>query len=243
MLRQGGAGRLGEAFGLVVVEFGRHTVVQPQLGQLDGFLAGGQGAARDGQQLLVGQQGVPAVGHGGHQADLGALAGFLGGQVLGQGLLLQGRDTAEEVDFPGRHGQAHLEGVGVLAAGVGLAGTRGHAVHNRVLAGAGDLELGPGLLDVEHRHPQVAVVFQRDGDQLLQARVGEVVLPGQVGRGHTRSGGRRGLRERGGHWCGGPFIGRDHAAAGQQQGGCQQGQALQGPGGRLCHGAHPFKHG
>ena len=58
------------------------------------------------QQLVVGEQREPAVGHRGDQADLRRLARFLGGQVLRQRRVLQAGDAAEEVDLPGRDAQA-----------------------------------------------------------------------------------------------------------------------------------------
>ena len=198
-------------------------------------------------QLFVGQQGVPAVGHRRHQADLRVLAGFFGGEVLGQRLFLQAGNPAEEVDFPRRHGQAHLEGVGVVAVGVGLAGARHHTINRGVLVGAADLELRACLLDVQHRNTQVAVVLQRNRDQLLQARVGKVVLPGQVGGSHAAHRSCLGQREGRGDGRRGPLVGRDHAAARQHAGCCNQRQAAGcQSGGKRCHGGHSLavlKHG
>ena len=182
MLCQRGAGRLGERLCLAEVELGGHTRVQAHLGQAHRLLARGKGLARQVQQLLVGQQRQPAIGHRRHQAHLGGVAAFFGGEVLGERLFLEAGNAAKEVDFPRRYGQAHAERVGQVAgARSGRPAGIGRQAHARVQVGAAYLVGGPGLLDVEHGHPQVAVVGERNADELLQAWLCKVVLPGHGG--------------------------------------------------------------
>ena len=57
----------------------------------------------------------------------------------------------------------------------------GVGIDLREQIGALDLVLGPGPLDVQGGDPQVAVVVQRQGDQLLQLRIDKELLPGDVG--------------------------------------------------------------
>ena len=106
----------------------------------------------------------------------------MGCQVLGQGLLLQAADAAEEVNLPALDADAHAERVAVLARQLAALARRrcGHA-HLRQLLRTLDLVERTGLLDVEHGHAQVTVVVQRSLDQLLQPRIREEVLPRNVG--------------------------------------------------------------
>ena len=224
LLRQRGARSLGQRDGLAVVQLGRHARVETQLGQLDRLFTGLQRVARNLQQLLVGQQRIPAAGHGGHQAGLRGAASFLGRQVLGQGGFLQAADAAEEVQLPRGDGQADLVAVDVL--GARARGVRGAAgvdacTDRRELVGARDPVLGLGALDVERGHAQVTVVVQRGANQLLQACVLEEILPGQLRCSRAafrRSGGvRAGVlrRDRSGR----ALVGGDERASRQEHGG------------------------
>ena len=65
--------------------------------------------------------------------------------------------------------------------GYPLEGGGGIGIDLRQQIGALDLVLGPGPLDVEGGDPQVAVVLQGQGDQLLQLLVDKELLPGDVG--------------------------------------------------------------
>ena len=56
-----------------------------------------------------------------------------------------------------------------------------------VAVGALHAVLGADLLDVEHGDAQVAVVLQRQFDQRAQARIGQEVGPGQIGRCRSRA--------------------------------------------------------
>ncbi len=63
-----------------------------------------------------------------------------------------------------------------LEVGIGI------GIDLRKKLGALDLVLGPGPLDIEGGNAQVAVVLQRQGDQLLQLRIDKELLPGDVGQ-------------------------------------------------------------
>ena len=77
----------------------------------------------------------------------------------------------------------------MVMAGLGAEGVRrlplkragGGGIDLRKEIGALDPVLGPGPLDVEDGDAQVAVVLQRQGDQLAQLRIDEELLPGDVG--------------------------------------------------------------
>ena len=238
MLCQRGAGRLGERLCLAEVELGGHARVQAHLGQAHRLLARGEGLARQVQQFLVGQQRQPAIGHRRHQAHLGGIAAFFGGEVLGERLFLEAGNAAKEVDLPGGYGQTHAERVGlVTGARSGRPAGIGRQAYARVQVGTAHLVGGPGLLDVEHGHPQVAVVGQRNADELLQAWLCKVVLPGHGGGRLSR----RTVRRRcsagisGGDGRLGTLVRRNERAARQQRRRCGRCQ---------CHGGTAvFSHG
>ena len=69
---------------------------------------------------------------------------------------------------------------------------RADALHLRVEAKRGqaigtlDPVLRAGALDVEHGHAQVAVVGQGEGEDFVQARIGEEITPAQLADGDGR---------------------------------------------------------
>ncbi|MNQ26505.1 hypothetical protein D3C85_397440 [compost metagenome] len=185
---------------------------------LEGFLA-------QREQLAVGLQGQPGVGHAGHQADLRGALRLRGGEVLLHGRLVQAAQAAEQVQLPG----ADAEAGAVFAIGFGLAGTR--QVGRQTLAGAAgigvDLREQLGALDavqrlvgldVERGHAQVAIVVQRLLDQPLQRRIAEEAAPlGQ--RRRRRAGLAVGRAHRPGisHRCLRALVVGDQRAAAQRQ--------------------------
>jgi hypothetical protein len=187
------------------------------------------------QALLIGDQRHPGVGHFRHQRDLLRAARFLGAEVGLQAGLGQVAHLAEEVQLIRGHRQA----AGVLAVDGGLAGA-GHG-RRRARRGLGDVGrqfrqqrrrvdvvLRLGLLDVEHRNAQVAVVHQRQLDHLAQLVVGEVVAPldlrHRLGVGRRRRHALVGVARRPGprHRLIGALIHRRQAATSQhrQRGHC-----------------------
>ena len=178
LLGQRGPRSLRQRFGLPVVELGCGTRIQPQFGQANRLFAGSQSASRQFQQFLVGQQVQPPVGDGADQADLGRIAAFFGSQILRKRLFLQAGHPAEEVQFPRSHSQPNAEVVGdVACAGRRCARGVGRQSHGWVLRSTTYLELGSRLLYVEACNAQVAVVVQRQLNQLLQPWFGKVGTP------------------------------------------------------------------
>jgi hypothetical protein len=92
-----GQGAGGQGFSLAHVQRRRGPVVQPQPGQAQGIFARLQGAQGDLEQLVVGLQVQPGVGHGRDQAGLHGTARLLAGQVLRQSGILEAGDAAEKV--------------------------------------------------------------------------------------------------------------------------------------------------
>ena len=178
------------------------------------------------------------------------IACFTRAQVVAQRRRGQVTHATEEVQLVARDG----EHAAVNAASHRRAGRRyirrgARAVHFRTGTHARQ-QIGPlqailraRCLDIHRRHAQVAVVFQRDADQCLQARVGVVVLPADIGsRGLVN---RRGVSagralDRLRHRCRRTLVGRRQAAASQGQGGrAGQGAAAQRGESQLSHANHP----
>jgi hypothetical protein len=180
LLRQHHARGIDQRHALLQVEFGDHAIVVLQLDQLLRLFAPGQGLAGQRQQLVVGQQRQVGVGDRRDQADMGRLARFLGGQELRQRRIAEVLHAAEQVQLERADAEAGRVGAGdaVVRSRQAAAGDR--RIHGRQRIGAADLVLGARLFDVEDRHAQVAVVGQRQFDQLLQARIGEEALPGDL---------------------------------------------------------------
>ena len=184
------------------------------LREQQGLLLAGQRFLRQRQPLLVRRHRQPVGGHLGHQAQAGAALGLVHGQPALQRLVLQAAHAAEQVQLPA--GDAHVQTGGTTGAGITRQAARrgprpaglraraaAHATHRaaalrrmvarggdgREQAGTLDAVLGPGLLDVQHGHAQVAVVVQCEGDDLPQALVDEQLLPvGHGGHGVIRRG-------------------------------------------------------
>ncbi len=183
------AGR--QRFGQPHVERRRGAVVKAQLGQAQRLVARAQRAFGQGQQLGVGLELQPGAGHAGDQADLRRFAGFLGRQVLRQCHVFQRGDAAEKVQLPRRHTNAYAverRHAWAVAAGIRVgcrARAAGRATHSGELIRTADLVLRACLLNVLHRHAQVAVVLQRQLDDFAQLRVVHELLPRQVGGGNA----------------------------------------------------------
>ena len=112
---------------------------------------------------------------------------LLGAEIGLERLLAEAADPSEEVELPGRQAKigAVLPADGrVAAAGEVARRARGRltdpGVDRREAVGTLDAILSAGLLDVERRDPQVAVVGQCEFDQLAQSRVGEIVPPRDI---------------------------------------------------------------
>lgn len=193
--------------------FGLAHVLQRRAAQLHhvhrevvGVVVGGHGVLRDLQRSLVGEQLQIVGGDGRDEADLRAGARGIRGEVLFQRLALQAAQAAEEVDFPRRETHARAART-VCARGAGHVFARDgpRRVDGRPEVGARDAVLRFVLRHVERGHAHIAVVREREFDQLLQARVLEEVAPTEVGTQRCRSGALRRLRlRRRGH--GGPRV-------------------------------------
>lgn len=235
VLRQGRAGAFHGGLRLAQVERGGDADVVAALGQVETLLVGAQGVLGQLQLRLVGLQRQVGGRHAGHQGGLRAALRLFGRQVLLQGLVAQAAQAAEEIEFPGGSAQGHP----VLAGNRRTAG--GRQVARQTLAGAAtvhadpreqvgplDAVLRPEGLDVQRGDPQVAVVFQRHADQLLQLRVAEELAPADVG---GRNGRRAGvlpvglpLRVGRGYRRLGALVVGNQRAAGQNDSGYRQGK-------------------
>ena len=138
--------------------------------------------------IVVGEHRQILVRHRRNQRDLRRLARFRSRQILRERLILQAPDAPEEVDFPRRvqadrirrsrsSGRRTTDSSACAACVCDAA-----RVERREQAGARDLILRARRLDVEHRHAQVAIVLQRELDDLLQARIGEEIAPADIRR-------------------------------------------------------------
>ena len=177
-LRQADASGFHQRLRLTQVQLGADTVVKTQLAELERRHAAVQCLLRDGQRLLVGQQAQVGIGHSRDQADLCRFTTFLGGQIQRQSRVFEAGHAAKEIDLIRRHRQPSGISAGdAVAIGVRLAQAGDAGTDCRKLIGAADLKLGSGLLDGQHRDAQIAVIRQRDLDQLAQLRVTEEALP------------------------------------------------------------------
>ena len=161
-----------------------------------GLLARAQGLARQLQAAGVGIEHEPGVHDLGHQAQLHAAAVLGHAEELLQRGVVQAAHAPEEAELVAA--EAALGAV--LARGVGAPG--GGQVVGRAAAGAGARGVHGGkeggalyavlrarALDGQRRHAQVAVVGQREGHHLAQARLLHEVAPGQgPGLGHVQRG-------------------------------------------------------
>ena len=143
------------------------------MGQRQGLLLRLECVLRKVAQLAVGGQGEPGSGDLRHQAELCAASRFLGAEIGLERLLAEAADPSEEVELPGRQAKtgAVLPADGrVAAAGEVARRARGRltdpGVDRREAVGTLDAILSAGLLDVERRDPQIAVVGQCEFDQL-----------------------------------------------------------------------------
>src|SRR6185369_2807407 len=134
-----------------------------------------------------------------------------------------GQRQADRVDGGCGAGAAARGATGGASRCSGTARSAHHAGDVRILVGAADVVLCAGLLDVQDRHAQVAIVGQRCRDQLRQARIAEELLPAQLGGRRSRRRGRVGPVGR--HRRGGPLVGGHHGTRRQRGGGRQQGNA------------------
>src|SRR5512133_1032456 len=137
--------------------------------------------------MISGQYQI-ANGNLGNQADLHAAPGLFGGKVLLQGLVLKAAYPPEKINFIRTDTQADtvlINSCSTAAAGEGFGDSlevcSGGGVNLRQEVGALYLILCPGTLDIEGRHPQVAVVFQGQGNQLAQLWIDKELLPGNLG--------------------------------------------------------------
>ncbi|MNQ58685.1 hypothetical protein D3C85_728970 [compost metagenome] len=151
-------------------------------------------ALRQHQRLAPVEQGLPrqrqlffrqplfqvGVGHGADQGHVRGALALLRGQIAGKRGVRQGTQAAEQVDLKRAHGNAGRELVLRDRIGAALAHAARIRADGRIAARILDLVLGPHGFHVEGRHAQIAVVFQRDVDQALQARIEQHLAPAQV---------------------------------------------------------------
>ena len=165
--------RIHPGLGLTEIEIGGGTDFSAPPDHFVGRLLGLEGRLGKLQVLAVGGKGQPGVGHLGHKRDLRAHAGLLRGKVLLERRILQAPDAAEQVQLPGADAQIDI----VQLYRSRLTGLREDAGHPLLACGTGSVhrreEFGPlnavqGLrsLDVQRRHAQVAVVGERQVDDL-----------------------------------------------------------------------------
>ncbi len=139
-----------------------------------------QGLPRQ-RQLFLGQALLQVgVGHGPDQGHVRGTLTLLRGQVAGKGRVRQRAQAAEQVDLERAHGDAGRE----LVLQRAIAGALAHAAsirgYGRSARRVLDLVLRPHGFHVEGGHAQVAVVFQRQRDEALQACIGQHLAPAQV---------------------------------------------------------------
>ncbi len=208
-----------------------------------GRLLAGEGPLGEPEPVPVRGQGHVGVGHFGQERDAGPGLGLLGGEVLLQGPVLEAADAAEEVQLPG--GDAHRGAVllgdhglarGGHAGGNALAVAHGGGVDGGQQLGPLDAVGGPHLLGGQGGHAQVAVLGQREVEDLPQALVHVEVPPGNVG---GRVGGPRrgfgGLRPLVGGGAGRHLVPGRHGHAAAHGREHEEGKAL----GRFHHCASP----
>jgi hypothetical protein len=187
------------------------------------------------------RQGEVGPCHLGHQSDLGATPGLIGGQILLQRLLGKTADAPEKVQFP--RGDAQIDAV--VARGAGLSrldeidGTARPSpaalgVDRGIQLAALDAVHPPRPFHIQGRQAQIAVIFQGHADKLSQAFVGEEFPPAQVasewsirrqlavGRADGPLGGHRGCR---------PLVFGGQGATAEDESGTAGGQQD-----RLTHG-------
>ncbi len=203
-------------------------------GEVVAFLVGLERFFGQLEQRLVGLPGVVGIGHAGHQADLRGATRLLAGQVGFQGLLGQAAHAAEQVQLIGADAQggrvlagdarfARLRHVRRYALAAAAAGGR----NRREQVGALDAVLSAVGVDVQSGNAQVAVVYQRGLDQLLQCRVVEELAPALLGGGNfrrLRRRVRRALRPLRSHRRFRGLVVRDQRAAAKNESGYCQGQ-------------------
>ena len=155
-----------------------------------------QSVLRHGQTLPIRGQRQIRLGNRRHQQDLRAPAGLLRGQELLQGLVLEAADAAEKVDFPGGGAEIDLiafdrhrfrEALDI--GGYPLLSHAGGHIGRWKEIGSLNAVLGAGQLDILSGHPQIEIVRQGDGYDLLEFFVGEEFPPPRLPR--DRSVGRR----------------------------------------------------
>ena len=196
------AGVEEQGLDLAQLEVGAAAHLGPPAHDAEGFLPGHQGLPGQHDALVEFAAQQVAVGELGDEAEFEGLAGFVGGEELVEGGLVEALDAAPEVDLV-----ADQVGAGpVVAADLVAAGDR--QVGRRAAAGAGGAELdgraAGGFLDVVggagfghpgNGHAQVAVVGQGAGDEGTQVGVGEQGVPAGGALGGSFRGEGVGLRE------------------------------------------------
>ena len=180
--------RVDAGLGLVEIEGRRHPRLVASADELVGCLLARQGVLGEFQLFAVGGQRQVVCRNLGDQADLHAPPGLSGGEKLLQGLVLEASHPTEQVELVRADAEADsvlMEVHGKSRPGKvfrqALVGGRGAGIDLREQIGALDLVLGPGPLDVQRRHAQIAVIGQGQTDQLLQLRVNKKLLPRSVG--------------------------------------------------------------
>ena len=183
VLDQIALGRFQAGAGLGQIQLGGNPFLGALLDQLEGFLLNAQGVLGDSQQFMIGKPGEIGPGHFGHQTDLGASIGFLLGQILLQGLILEVAHPAVQVELirgDAHRGRINLAGGIAAAAHRALFDAAAFSVDGRKQRGTLNPVLSLIGLDIEGRHPQIAVVGQGVGDELLQAGIGKKIAPAKL---------------------------------------------------------------
>ncbi|MNK74786.1 hypothetical protein D3C87_943070 [compost metagenome] len=232
-----------QGFHLRQVQLGNRAYLKAAGKDAQRFGAAVDRGARQFHPFVEFTQAQVAIGHLRHQSHADGAARLVAGQQGLQRAVFQAAHPAPEIEFPGAHVQARL----VLRAGHGAARRTQIIWHACAAAGGAqrdggkllralDAIRGARLFHAQRGDADVAVAGQRLRNERLQARVGKVALPGDVGCVRAGRIGFRILRRHGQRrWR----IRRRHrGAAGQGQRGCQGGQHGAVWQGKNSHGHH-----
>ncbi len=174
-MREAAARVRDEPFGLPYVNRRRRPFGELQFGKRMRRFPCLQDLPYHGQGLVVGQKRQITLRHRRDEADLRCLARAGRPQVVRQRGLLQAVDAAEQVNLVA--GQAHAVGGNVLCERRALLALGHSHVHGRPLLRPLDAEPGLGTANVEGGGAQIAVILQRDADELAQFRFDEGLFP------------------------------------------------------------------
>ena len=182
-----GAGLLPQQFHLDEIEARGRSHLHPAGKHAPRFGAGGQGLFGEVNPPVQLAHGQPAIGHLGHQQQVGGALAFGAGPVAVQGRFVHAAHAAPHIQFPAgeAHAQLVLAGDHRLAADIQiprhLRPLRFQSqTHGGAAFGPGNAVGRAGLCHLQHGGLQVAVAVQGLFDQHLQFGVAEVIAPGQL---------------------------------------------------------------